>query len=141
NIKLNRLDDIFTTINQIGEAIGERAEASAANQKLRGELDAVRKRVSGMPPVRTLLIRSESDLASVGGGNFMDDLLTIAGGKNVLEGGNNSYPTIDRERLALLNPDAVILLFPGESEQVVEKSRLFWAGMTNISAVSKGRVY
>jgi iron complex transport system substrate-binding protein len=141
NIKLNRLDDIFTTIDQLGEAVGEPAKAREANQKLHAELDAVRQRVRGKPAVRTLLIRSESDLASVGGGNFMDDLLTIAGGKNVLEGGENSYPTIDREQLLSLNPDAVILLFPGESEQVIAKAKQFWAGLSSIPAVQHDRVY
>jgi iron complex transport system substrate-binding protein len=141
NVKLNRLDDIFTTIDSLGDAIGEGAKAQVANQKLHAELDAVRKRVEGKTPVRTLLIRSDSDLASVGGGNFMDDLLTIAGGKNVLQGGENSYPTIDQEQLLSLNPDAVVLLFPGESQQVVDKAKQFWAGMTDIPAVRTHRIY
>ena len=52
-----------------------------AKDKLHEELDAVRRRVGDGPPVRTLLAMSDSDLSCVGGGNFMDDLLTIAGGK------------------------------------------------------------
>ena len=59
----------------------------------------------------------------------------------VLEGGDNSYPTIDREQLLSLNPDAVILLFPGESEQVVAKAKQFWAGMSSITAVQHDRIY
>src|SRR5205814_5566597 len=47
NIKLNRLDDIFTTIDQLGEAVGEPAKAREANAKLHSELDAVRQRASG----------------------------------------------------------------------------------------------
>ncbi len=141
NVKINRLDDIFQTIDQLGQAIAEPAKASAASKKLHEQLDAVRQRVSGEPPMRTLMIRSESDLASVGGGNFMDDLLTVAGGKNVLSGGDNSFPTIDREQLMSLNPDAVILLFPGEAPQTVEKAKQFWNRQSDISAVSHGRVY
>jgi len=141
NIRIYHLDDIFTTIAQLGEAIGEPEKASNAGKRLRDELDAIRARVSGKTPVRTLLIRSESDLASVGGGNFMDDLLTLAGGKNVLEGGENSYPTIDREQLLVLNPEAVILLLPGESEQLVAKAKQFWAGQTKVPAVQKGNVH
>jgi iron complex transport system substrate-binding protein len=141
NIRIYRLDDIFTTIDQLGDAIGEPAKAAAAHQKLRAELDGVRAHVAGKPPVRTLLIRSETSLASVGGGNFMDDLLTIAGGKNVLQGGDNSYPTIDREQLLGCNPDAVILLMPGESPQVIEKAQEYWRSETSVSAVQHHRVY
>jgi iron complex transport system substrate-binding protein len=71
----------------------------------------------------------------------MDDLLTLAGGKNVLQGGDNSYPTIDREQLLSLNPDVVILLLAGESQQVVEKAKQYWASETNVSAVKNGRVH
>src|SRR5438046_742509 len=49
NIKLNRLDDIFTTIDQLGEAVGEPAKARDANQKLHAEHDAVRQRVNRKP--------------------------------------------------------------------------------------------
>ncbi|HEX3355394.1 MAG TPA: helical backbone metal receptor [Tepidisphaeraceae bacterium] len=141
NVHINRLDEIFKAIDQLGAEMGEPTKAAAASKKLQGELDGVRQRVAGQAPVRTLLVHSESDLSCVGGGNFMDDLLTIAGGKNVLSGGDNSFPTIDREQLVSLNPDAVIVLLPGESQQVIDRAKGFWAGQTTVSAVTHGRVY
>ncbi len=141
NVRINLLNDIFKTIDQLGDTLDERAKAEAAGKKLHAELEAVRQRVSNEPPVRTLLVHSESDLSCVGGGNFMDDLLTIAGGNNVLSGGDNSFPTIDREQLVSMNPDAVILLLPGESEQVIDHAKEFWANQKAILAVKNNRVY
>jgi len=141
NLRIVYLDEIFTALDQLGAGIGEPEKGSAAATKLRRQLDRVRAAVAGKQPVRTLISQTESPLSTVGGGNFMDDLLTIAGGKNVIEGGDNSYPNIDVERLVALNPDAIIHLLPGESPQVIERAKSFWGSHPELSAVRNGRVY
>jgi ABC-type Fe3+-hydroxamate transport system substrate-binding protein len=141
NIRNNTLDDVFATIHQLGDALNERAKADAAADGLRRQLDAVRSRVAGQPPVRTLITRSEtSRLACVGGGNYLDDVLSIAGGKNVLAGGQNAYPEIDRERLLALDPEAVIVLLPDAPPQVVKQAEAFWRSVPQVDAVRRGRV-
>ena len=141
NVKINRLDDVFETIGVLGGALDESSKAQEAARQLRAQLDNVRARVAGKSPVRTLISRSESALAVVGGGNFMDDLLTLAGGKNVIESGDNSYPTIDRERLMALDPDVVLHLLPGASPQEIDQAKSFWPTMSQVSAVKNNRVY
>ena len=141
NLRIVHLDDIFTALQKLGDGIGEPEKAADASLKLRRQLDAVRAAVAGKPPVRTLISQTESPLATVGGGNFMDDLLTIAGGRNVIEGGDNSYPNIDLERLVALNPDVIIHLLPGESQQVIERAKSFWSSHPELTAVKNGRVY
>ncbi len=91
--------------------------------------------------MRTLIVDSESDLACVGGGNYLDDLLKISGGQNVITTGDNSFPPIDRERLLVLNPDAVIVLLPAASQQVVDQAKQFWAALPQVSAVANHKVY
>jgi iron complex transport system substrate-binding protein len=141
NVKNNRLEDVFTTMRAIGEAIREPTKASDGEAKLRAELDAVRSRVGGRPRVRTLVARTHTGVDVVGGGNFMDDLLTLAGGENVLAAGDNSYPTIDRERIVTLNPDVVLQIMPGATPQEIEQARRFWASVPQVSAVKNRRVY
>ena len=142
NIKNNRLDDVFVTLDQLGNALNERDRAAAASKALKSQLNAVRERVAGKPVVNTLITRSESSrLACVGGGNYLDDVLRIARGANVLGEGDNAYPEIDRERLLTLNPDVVIVLLPGASPQVVKQAEEFWASVPQVSAVAKHRVH
>ncbi|CAN5625587.1 hypothetical protein BH09PLA1_BH09PLA1_14910 [soil metagenome] len=142
NITNNRLNDLFATLDQLGDALGERQKSDAASGGLKNQLDAVRSRVTGMPRVRALMTRSESSrLACVGGGNYLDDVLTIAGGENVLGNGDNSYPEIDRERLLTLDPAVVIVLLPGASTQVVKQAEDFWRSVPQVSAVRDGRVH
>jgi iron complex transport system substrate-binding protein len=142
NIKNNTLADIFDTLDQLGDAIDEREKSHAAATALKAQLDEVKARVGGKPPVRTLITRSESSrLACVGGGNYLDDVLAIAGGSNVLGEGENSYPEIDRERLLKLNPDAVLVLLPGATPQVVKQAEEFWRSVPQVSAVQNNRVH
>jgi iron complex transport system substrate-binding protein len=141
NLRIVYLDDVFVALRALGDAIGERPRSDAAARDLHRQLDAVRAAVAGKPPVRTLISQTESPLSTVGGGNFMDDLLTIAGGKNVIQGGDNSFPNIDVERLVALNPDVVIHLLPGESQQVIDRARAFWSSRTELAAVKGNRVY
>lgn len=141
NLRIVYLDDVFASFKALGDAIGEPEKASQAAARLHHQLDAVRAAVAGRTRVRTLISQTESPLSTVGGGNFVDDLLTIAGGRNVITGGDNSYPTIDVERLVALNPDVIIHLLPGESQQVVERARSFWSAQSELSAVKSGRVH
>ncbi|MGH7178649.1 MAG: ABC transporter substrate-binding protein, partial [Tepidisphaeraceae bacterium] len=108
NVENNRLDDLYRTMEQLGAAIGEPDAARTASDRVRSQLDVVKKRVAGKPPVRTLICRSGTGLDVVGGGNYLDEILQIAGGQNVIPGGENSYPTIDRELLISLDPDVVL---------------------------------
>ena len=144
NVRIGRLDDVFTTLAQLGDAVGEPAKAAAAATALRAQLDAVRAKVAGRPPVRAYLGRGDNPLDAVGGGNFVDDLLTIAGGQNVLAGpgyDDNSFPTVDREQLRALDPAVAINLLPDASPQVLDKAKQFWATVPEVSAARGGRVY
>jgi ABC-type Fe3+-hydroxamate transport system substrate-binding protein len=140
NIQLYRLADVHRTLGQLGQALGEPGRATEASERLEAQFDAVRQRVSGRPPVRTLLSMSDPQFVA-GGGTVLDDVLSIAGGTNVVGGEFNSYPTLDRERILMLNPDVVLNLMPGASEQELRENRRFWEAMPQVSAVAKGQVY
>jgi ABC-type Fe3+-hydroxamate transport system substrate-binding protein len=141
NVKINRLDDVFSTLTQLGDAVGEAPKAQRAAADLHKQLDAVRARVAGLPRVRTYIARTDDPLQACGVNNFMDDLLTIAGGENVLAGNAEPYPAIDREQLLTLKPDAVLNLLPGASPQSMEKAKQFWSAAPKVPAIENDRIY
>ena len=141
NIRIVRLDDIFGSIRDIGAAAGTADAAGELERSLRERLDRVKRAVEGNRPVRTLIVRDSGRFDTVGGGNFLDDVLTIAGGQNVLAGGENSFPTIDKEQLVALDPEVVIHLLPSASAQVREQVRRDWDSMPNLRAVRGKRVH
>jgi iron complex transport system substrate-binding protein len=141
NIKTERLADILKTIDFLGELTGESAKATELAANLRGKLDAVAKRVVGMEKIPTLIIRDEDGFPLIAGDTFVDDLLTIAGGKNVAGGFNMRYPSVDRERVMELAPRAVIQLMPAAPPQVVVRAKGIWQQLPDLPAVKDGRVY
>lgn len=139
-VHMDRLEDIFPVIQTVGAAVGQMAKAEALEKRLRDQLDGVRKRVAGQDPVPALIVLDSEHTFLAGGGNYLDDLLRIAGGRNLAAGMGKDYPTIDTEKLISLNPAAVIQLLPEAPPQVLEQARQRWSQLPRLDAVRNGRV-
>lgn len=141
NVKTERLDDIFQTITDLGNLLKEPTKAADLASRMHAQLDAVKKRVEGLPPTPTLIARDEEGYALIAGDTFADDLLSIAGGKNVAGGMSMRYPNIDRERFVELAPQAIIQLLPGASPQVQDSAKRGWQKVPDVPAVKNGKVF
>jgi iron complex transport system substrate-binding protein len=140
-VHVDRLEEIYPMILTLGDAAHARPAADALVKRIRSELDEVQSRVANQPRVRTLIVLDENAQFAVGPRNFMDDLLTIAGGTNVAGDLSKDYPKIDEEKLLQLNPDAVIQLMPDAPPQVLDAAKAFWKRVPGLNAVKNGRVY
>jgi len=138
NTRTETLSDIFTELKNLGEILNEQEKAAAAAKKLDTQLQSMRQRLRNLPPVKTLILRDETATATVGRKNFLNDILELAGGQNVIE--DSGWPTLDHERLASLNPDAIIVLLSNVPPQVEKQAAANIARMTNLAAVKTNRV-
>ena len=112
NLKLDTIDEICAGDDRRSGtrwAIGAGRRAAAA---LRARLDAVADRVTGLPRVRTLVVTNDESFALAGPGEFLDEVLRIAGGRNAAESLGKPYPEVDREMIMSLAPEVVIRLVP-----------------------------
>jgi iron complex transport system substrate-binding protein len=139
NVRTERLEEIYEAMGKLGEVVGEREKAEAAQRKLREQVEAVRQRVAGRGKVRTLVVRDKNAEGVVGRGTFINDILEVAGGENVI--GAEGWRNIDREKLLSLRPEVILQLLPEASPQVVEEAKRFWEGLGEVPAVRNGRVY
>lgn len=140
NRKIDSLQDAYATIAELGDALSAKEESAAAQKKWNATIEDVKAKVAGKARAKTLLVIGESGLAAAGPGTFLSDLLTVAGGTNVLVGGND-YVTLDREKLAALDPAVVIQIMPSATPQQIEKAESFWKSMTSLRAVRDRRVH
>lgn len=140
DVHMDRLDDIYPVITRLGDAIGQRARADQLLATMQADLDAVRRQVEGKPRVRTLIALNHSAQFVVGPKNYLDDILTIAGGTNVVSG-EKDYPEIDRETLLQLDPDAILLFLPEAPPQVVEAATAFFRSLPQLKATRTQRIY
>ena len=108
------LDNVYSTIRIIGDAAGVPARATALIDEIRGRLDKIRTTVATRRPQRVLVIVGRrpgtlTDLVAVGRSSYLSDLVTIAGGVNVLADDSlPQYPRISMETVIRLAPDVVI---------------------------------
>lgn len=100
----------------IGEVLDLDRHAAALRRELLGGLDAIEATLAGaeVDRPRTLLVFGEGvPVMAIGPGAPLDELLTYAGGRNAAAGTGVPAPTFDREKLADLDPQVIVLLSPG----------------------------
>ena len=139
NVSITRLHDIFSAMTTLAEAVGEADRGAAGVAAMRAKLDAVASASTGRK-VRTLIVTSADARGVAGRDNYLHDVLTIAGGENVIAPGA-PYPTIDREMLIELDPEVILQLLPEASPQVRESAARVWQSLPGLRAVREGRVH
>ena len=108
------LASVYSSIRAIGTAagVGDRAEMLVA--QLQGRLNAVHAAAAKRPAKRVLVIMGRqpgtlSDLVAVGRGSYLNDLVTVAGGVNVLNDPRlPDYPRISMETVIRLAPELIV---------------------------------
>ena len=89
------------------------------------------------------MVTNDAEFALAGPGEFLSEILGIAGGENAADSLGQPYPEVDREMISTLAPEVVIRLVPDgdQKPQVVEAGDRIWNAMTDVPAVKNHRVY
>jgi iron complex transport system substrate-binding protein len=143
---------VFSAIRQIGGAAGVPDRAEALVRRLEDGLAAVRARAAGRPRRRVLFIIGRragtlADLVAVGRDEYLNDLIELAGGINVMASdGVPAYPRISMETVIRLDPDVILdTVDMGDTDadrsaRVAINHRL-WLAYPLLSAVRTDRVH
>jgi iron complex transport system substrate-binding protein len=146
------LEDIFTEIQIIGKAAGVPDRSSSLIAQIKVSLDTIQSKAKAMPSPRVLVILDRqqgtlNNLIAVGPNNYVNQILEIAGGTNVLAQPDlPQYPRISIETVLRQNPDVIIdLSGTQETEAARRASRTasvaLWGQYRDLAAVRAGRVY
>lgn len=146
------LEDIYTEIDLIGKAAGVPDRSANLIAKIKGSLYAIQAKAKAMPSPRVLVIVDRqqgtlNNLIAVGQNNYVNQILEIAGGTNVLaQSGQPQYPRISLETVLRENPDVIIdLSGTQETEAARQASRAatlaLWNQYRDLKAVKSGHVY
>jgi iron complex transport system substrate-binding protein len=132
--------EVLTSIGKIGEVTFAREAASRIVRSMEERIRKVQDKVRGRPRPRVLHILDFNPLISAGKGTFVDDLIRLAGGRNVAETATGKYPRFSMEEVLVQDPE-VILLASMKSQDPLVKQRRWWERWKTISAVKQGRIY
>jgi iron complex transport system substrate-binding protein len=146
------LIDAYSEIRQVGNATGTQEQAEKLVATMHDRLDQIHAQTTGKKKPTVILVMGRdpgtlSNLIVVGRDDFLNDLMEVAGGTNVIAGESTQpYPHISLETILRAQPDVLIDMgdmgdTSEERERKAAENRALWNAVPNLSAAKNGRVY
>ena len=132
------LEGVFRSIEQVGEMLGQKEQATKLVQQLRDRANAVEQSLKGKTPVRGFYQVSAEPLYTAGHDAFVTDLLRRAGAASVTADVPGAWPKYSNESALAAKPEAIIL--PTGGSMRTGNSTVTEA-LKQSPAVLAGRVY
>ncbi|MDB5101014.1 MAG: putative Vitamin import system, periplasmic binding protein BtuF [Cyanobacteria bacterium RYN_339] len=100
------VNDIWGNFRTLGALTGRAAEAAAQTAKLQARVAALTAKPGGTSPGVFYMVWDQP-LMTAGQDSYLNDLITLAGGRNVVMD-RSSYPSFSWEALLAANPDVIL---------------------------------
>ena len=140
------LSDVFASIEEIGRAVGNETQAGDLVRSTRARLAEVRKETSKLPRRSVLFVVDRTpgtlrDLYVATEGTFLEELVSIAGGKSVAAPAKSGYGKISKEAVLTLNPEIIIDMVHGSKGKFGEHPEMVWQDLPELLAVRQRQIY
>jgi iron complex transport system substrate-binding protein len=136
-------ESIFADIALVGRITGRTPEAEQLTGAMRQRFEAIKaKAATATTKPRVYWELDATDAAkpyTVGPGNFVNDLISMAGGANIFNDVDSAYPQVGLEQVAAANPEVIILA--DAAYGITVESVLARPGWSTIEAIQQKRVY
>ncbi|MDF5752796.1 ABC transporter substrate-binding protein [Spongiactinospora sp. TRM90649] len=104
------IEDTFTDLRNLGAIFGVPDRAGKLIDDLREQLADVRERVRDEPAVKVLATDGgKGPVNAYGGAGLTNQMITLAGGVNVLADVRADYTEVSAEKIAAARPDALLV--------------------------------
>jgi iron complex transport system substrate-binding protein len=137
-IRIDDLDDLDRNLLRLGLLLGRQEEARALRDRIRAELEAVRAATEGLPRVSVYYDVAWPPAITIGSGSYLDDLIAIAGGRNVFGDIAAPSPRVALEAIVVRDPD--LILVPSGAAAAGATKPSGRPGWTAVGAVGRGDV-
>jgi iron complex transport system substrate-binding protein len=108
-VRPDRIDDLWTILDQVGAVLALGQRTDSLRRLLADGLDRIALEVAGRPPVRVAYLMGGSPPWTAGEGTYIDELITLAGGTNVLADVGGLYGAVSPEVVATRPVDVILL--------------------------------
>lgn len=130
-----RFDDVLAAIETLGARVGRMDAAQARVAAIRRTRDAVRAAVAGRTAPRAVLVLQREPLFVVGRGSFLDEMLAMAGARNLGAELGETWPRASLEWLVAAAPEVIL-----DSDSDPAPAATYWKHWPSLPAVMNGRV-
>ena len=148
SIKVRTISDIFESINRLGKELNCQEAANKLLLLLKDKINAFKQKLVGQLPKKVLLLLADSsdpahDLYAVGPGTFLNELLVLSGGKNILNNSKAQYPKLSKEYIIEQSPEIIIEAGPKSNlpQKEIDYKVEQWNRFPTIQAVRDKRIY
>jgi len=147
-VSVNNLENILTSIQVIADAMQIPKAGKQLVDKITTQIDNYRTSIGKTKARHVLMLLSDTndpsrDLYAVGRNTFLNELLSIAGGENILPDTMATYPKISKEFIIAKSPEIIIEIGPTanlSSEGILNRKKA-WTIYPTINAVKNDRLY
>lgn len=135
SMRTDRIADLARVLRALGVAVGDAAAAQVVADSVRRSLDAVGAQAPRQRPISVFWYAWPSPIITIGAGSYLDELISLAGARNVFGDLAQPSPQVTLESVAERNPD-LILAGPVAAGRLRADAR--WRA---VRAVREGRVF
>lgn len=137
----SNLDDVYTSIQMIGEATGEQADAEEIINGMKHKIDEIKEKAAAIPDKKSVIVEVSPapDLYVVGANTFIDEMLSIINADNAV-GDLEGWVNLDQETFVERNPDVIVTTYGYYTENAAE-GVLAREGWQDVSAVKNKQVF
>jgi iron complex transport system substrate-binding protein len=147
-VSVNNLENILRSIQVIADAMQTPKAGKQLVDKIKIQIDNYRTSLGKTKPRQVLMLLSDTndpsrDLYAVGRNTFLNELLSIAGGENILPETMATYPKISKEFIIAKSPEIIIEIGPTanlSNEGILSREKA-WTIYPTIRAVKNDRLY
>ena len=147
-VRMGNLEEIFESIKIFGDALNCQEQANKLTLQLTTGIAFYQERIKGLPKKDVLLLLGDSsdpgrDLYAAGPGTFLNELLNLSGGKNIIGDSPSRYPKLSKEYIIEKSPEIIIEAGPKSnlSQQEIDLRIQEWNRFPTIKAVKKRQIY
>ena len=137
------LEDVWTDIRNVGDALGADETAERVVAALQARMHAIAAAAAGTPKKPTVATIEWID-PPMAAGNWMPELVAMAGGRNLFGEAGGHAPWISWEDLRAADPDALLVLpcgFDMDRSFAEMPALTAQPGWTGLRAARNGRVF
>ena len=108
-VRPDRLTDLYASVRLLGKATGTEAAADSIVASIKNDLADLQRRTSEKPKVHAAYILGGSPPWVAGPDSYIDEILTLAGGRNVFSDLGFLYGSVSPEQLRVRKIDVVLI--------------------------------
>ena len=107
-LRIDRIAEFRRAARLIGAALGDTVRARNVVDSVDATLARVRRATAALPARSVFWRVWERPLLTIGGGSYLSELVTIAGGRNIYDSLPQPSPQVAMEDVIRRNPDVVL---------------------------------